>query len=136
MREFKFRVWIKNLKKMVYPNSFRWNEKGFSFSSGNYFDFGFGGGHSDYLSHAEFFHIMQFTGLTDSHSCDIFEEDIVGFIDPDDVNNKLLGRVVYNKSAACFEIEVKKSHRVSIFYPLNHVINRGRVVGNIYNYKF
>lgn len=97
-----------------------------------------------YLNHKEYFQLnfedgesMVNTGVQDSIGQDIWEGDIVKF------NHKVvffkdikileekIGEIIFNKAVASFEIKVLENN-INMFYPITDAINRGVVIGNIF----
>ena len=115
MRTLKIRYWDNDKKELVYPK------------------------HKDFFQiDLEEENVMVYTGLQDSVGQDIWEGDIVTFVHKvtlfKDVKflDEKKGKIIYNQAIASFEIEVDES-RVTMFYPLTDVVNRGVVIGDIFN---
>lgn len=115
MRALRIRYWDSDKKELVYPK------------------------HKDFLQlNFENKNIMVYTGLQDSLGQDIWEGDIakfnhkVVFFKDTKILEEKIGTIVFNQGVASFEIEVIEKN-ISMFYPLTDVINRGIIIGNIFN---
>jgi hypothetical protein len=115
MRILKIRYWDSDKKELVYPK------------------------HKDsFQLDFEKESIMVYTGLQDSVGQDIWDGDIVTFVHKvtlfKDIKflDEKKGVVVYNQAIGSFEVEVVENG-VTMFYPLTDVVNRGVVIGNVFN---
>lgn len=119
MREIKFRVWDKEIKKiiLVSPNWFINNEVS----------------NTDFSKLAEEDNciLMQYTGLKDKNGKEIYEGDIVRFMN--EVPDKMmLYKVEWNNEEARFAIVVEHVEYGKYFGRIDEIIKNIEVIGNIY----
>ena len=88
-REFKFRVYVKELRKFVY------------FELGEFL-------HPERYLNQDGIDVQQYTGLKDSKGNPIYEGDIVNTIYSHDPHN-CIGKVIYHDEIASFRIKTYKN---------------------------
>jgi len=91
MREIKFRAWLKEKKKMMNVNEINFKERDINEAFFCFYEI----------------ELMQYTGLKDKNGKEIYEGDIVAWIDSD--GNKRQNKVFFEQGAfricnSCFEI--------------------------------
>lgn len=120
MRDIRFRVWDKELKKMRYDVEYIYNDVETICAS-------FGG----VLEDTERFNVMQYTGIKDIYSNRVFESDIVK-ITLTQGDETRIGEVTYYEDNACFLVETTKG---DYFTFMSEDIKSVEVLGNIYQNK-
>jgi uncharacterized phage protein (TIGR01671 family) len=119
---FKFRVWDKLAERMIYPHND--NQQHFIIDlNGRFHNLQNGSGGDDYV-------IQQYTGLTDSNDDPIYEGDILK--NPYDVNNKIIGQVLYESDHGGYIFQWKRRGQDYKITNLNcDVAFHSAIVGNI-----
>lgn len=81
------------------------------------------------------FILMQYTGLKDENSADVYEDDIVkyGTLYHGKVTHILTGKIVYNEFCGAFQIAYKNINDVFIT-DFIHQFKILKVIGNIHKY--
>lgn len=118
MRDIKFRSWSKRNKEMLTP---------YFFVNGENFITQYGGSKPDA--------VMQFTGIKDISGVEVYEGDIVKFIDTEDQSNESngtysedfsnIGTIYYSSEFNGWDISGRETDREDAFFEIE-------VVGNIY----
>jgi len=119
MRELKFRAWLDGIKAMEYSDKL----------SSFFRDYVDDDREQDRL-------VMQFTGLLDKNSKEIYEGDILKFhqlsifsIKQGEIYDDAIAEVVWCDGGAGFTLHVVSGHLHSLEF------TRGEIVGNIYDSK-
>jgi len=120
---FKFRVWDKLAKRMIYPHND--NQQHFIIDlNGRFHNLQNGSGGDDYV-------IQQYTGLTDSNDDPIYEGDILK--NHYDVGNNIIGQVLYESDHGGYIFQWKRKGRGQYYKNLNcDVAFESVIVGNIF----
>ena len=120
---FKFRVWDKLAKRMIYPHND--NQQHFIIDlNGQFHNLQNGSGGDDYV-------IQQYTGLTDSNDDPIYEGDILK--NHYDVGNNIIGQVLYESDHGGYIFQWKRKGRGQDYKNLNcDVAFESVIVGNIF----
>ena len=120
---FKFRVWDKLAKRMIYPHND--NQQHFIIDlNGRFHNLQNGSGGDDYV-------IQQYTGLTDSNDDPIYEGDILK--NHYDVGNNIIGQVLYEADHGGYIFQWKRKGRGQDYKNLNcDVAFESVIVGNIF----
>ena len=120
---FKFRVWDKLAKRMIYPHND--NQQHFIIDlNGRFHNLQNGSGGDDYV-------IQQYTGLTDSNDDPIYEGDILK--NHYDVGNNIIGQVLYESDHGGYIFQWKRKGRGQDYKNLNcDVAFESVIVGNIF----
>ena len=122
---FKFRVWDKLAKRMIYPHND--NQQHFIIDlNGRFHNLQNGSGGDDYV-------IQQYTGLTDSNDDPIYEGDILK--NHYDVGNNIIGQVLYESDHGGYIFQWKRKGRGQDYKNLNcDVAFESVIVGNIFEH--
>jgi uncharacterized phage protein (TIGR01671 family) len=125
---FKFRVWDKLAKRMIYPHND--NQQHFIIDlNGRFHNLQNGSGGDDYV-------IQQYTGLTDSNDDPIYEGDILK--NHYDVGNNIIGQVLYESDHGGYIFQWKRIRkgRGQDYKNLNcDVAFESVIVGNIFEHS-
>jgi len=125
---FKFRVWDKLAKRMIYPHND--NQQHFIIDlNGRFHNLQNGSGGDDYV-------IQQYTGLTDSNDDPIYEGDILK--NHYDVGNNIIGQVLYESDHGGYIFKWKRIRkgRGQDYKNLNcDVAFESVIVGNIFEHS-
>jgi uncharacterized phage protein (TIGR01671 family) len=123
MREFKFRVWDKLAKRMIYHHND--NQQHFIIDlNGRFHNLQNGSGGDDYV-------IQQYTGLNDSNDDPIYGGDILK--NHYDVGNNIIGQVLYESDHGGYIFQWKRKGRGQDYKNLNcDVAFESVIVGNIF----
>jgi uncharacterized phage protein (TIGR01671 family) len=114
MREFKFRVWDKLAKRMIYHHND--NQQHFIIDlNGRFHNLQNGSGGDDYV-------IQQYTGLNDSNDVPIYEGDILK--NHYDVGNNIIGQVLYEADHGGYIFQWKRKGR-------GHALGHGQDYKNL-----
>jgi len=108
MREIKFRAWCKSNKKMIYFNP----DKVDQYTATQFYNLIHGKDDSDVM--------MQTTSLTDIHGTDIYEGDILKWVDSD--GEEMETSVVFNRGHL---FTVNYNYTIDAYAPVE-------IIGNIY----
>jgi uncharacterized phage protein (TIGR01671 family) len=123
---FKFRVWDKLAKRMIYPHND--NQQHFIIDlNGRFHNLQNGSGGDDYV-------IQQYTGLTDSNDDPIYEGDILK--NHYDVGNNIIGQVLYEADHGGYIFQWKRKGRNQDYNNLNcDLAFESVIVGNIFEHS-
>jgi uncharacterized phage protein (TIGR01671 family) len=123
---FKFRVWDKLAKRMIYPHND--NQQHFIIDlNGRFHNLQNGSGGDDYV-------IQQYTGLTDSNDDPIYEGDILK--NHYDVGNNIIGQVLYESDHGGYIFQWKRKGRGQDYKNLNcDVAFESVIVGNKFEHS-
>jgi uncharacterized phage protein (TIGR01671 family) len=123
---FKFRVWDKLAKRMIYPHND--NQQHFIIDlNGRFHNLQNGSGGDDYV-------IQQYTGLNDSDDNPIYEGDILK--NHYDVGNNIIGQVLYEADHGGYIFQWKRKGRGQDYKNLNcDVAFESVIVGNIFEHS-
>ena len=113
MREIKFRAWEEDVEFMNYSVCITTTE------NKSYYEVSEGFG----LIEVNPEHVMQFTGLKDENSAEIYEGDVIEWLDPFGVTVR--SQVIYDETTASYKTYKGELSHISIRPNL-------KVVGNIY----
>ena len=117
MRPLKFRIW--DGKRMIYPAVVEIGINGWNGLTSASFQLDGGG----YCISAD---VMQFTGLFDKNSVEIYEGDLIKDSDSD-----YIGQVVFDEESLCFTTKFQNNELWG-FIPRHGKDNHCEVIGNIY----
>ena len=123
---FKFRVWDKLAKRMIYPHND--NQQHFIIDlNGRFHNLQNGSGGDDYV-------IQQYTGLTDSNDDPIYEGDILK--NHYDVGNNIIGQVLYESDHGGYIFQWKRRGQDYKITNLNcDVAFESVIIGNIFEHS-
>ena len=123
---FKFRVWDKLAKRMIYPHND--NQQHFIIDlNGQFHNLQNGSGGDDYV-------IQQYTGLNDNNDDPIYEGDILK--NHYDVGNNIIGQVLYEADHGGYIFQWKRKGRGQDYKNLNcDVAFESVIVGNIFEHS-
>jgi len=123
---FKFRVWDKLAKRMIYPHND--NQQHFIIDlNGRFHNLQNGSGGDDYV-------IQPYTGLNDSNDDPIYEGDILK--NHYDVGNNIIGQVLYESDHGGYIFQWKRKGRGQDYKNLNcDVAFESVIVGNIFEHS-
>ena len=129
MREIKFRAWLKEEKKMVNVETIDFTDKSIQYLEKNEFI-------NAYLSRRMIFddiELMQFSGLKDANSKEIYEGDIIKYKFPYDTRLKHISPVKFLETEASFGIKDRYGNEIPLYTISAN--NYFEVIGNIYENK-
>jgi uncharacterized phage protein (TIGR01671 family) len=123
---FKFRVWDKLAKRMIYPHND--NQQHFIIDlNGRFHNLQNGSGGDDYV-------IQPYTGLNDSNDDPIYEGDILK--NHYDVGNNIIGQVLYEADHGGYIFQWKRKGRGQDYKNLNcDVAFESVIVGNKFEHS-
>ena len=123
---FKFRVWDKLAKRMIYPHND--NQQHFIIDlNGRFHNLQNGSGGDDYV-------IQPYTGLNDSNDDPIYEGDILK--NHYDVGNNIIGQVLYESDHGGYIFQWKRRGQDYKITNLNcDVAFHSAIVGNIFEHS-
>jgi uncharacterized phage protein (TIGR01671 family) len=123
---FKFRVWDKLAKRMIYPHND--NQQHFIIDlNGRFHNLQNGSGGDDYV-------IQPYTGLNDSNDDPIYEGDILK--NHYDVGNNIIGQVLYESDHGGYIFQWKRKGRGQDYKNLNcDVAFESVIVGNKFEHS-
>jgi len=123
---FKFRVWDKLAKRMIYPHND--NQQHFIIDlNGRFHNLQNGSGGDDYV-------IQQYTGLTDINDKEIYEGDILK--NHYDVGNNIIGQVLYESDHGGYIFQWKRKGRGQDYKNLNCDVSfESVIVGNKFEHS-
>jgi uncharacterized phage protein (TIGR01671 family) len=123
---FKFRVWDKLAKRMIYPHND--NQQHFIIDlNGQFHNLQNGSGGDDYV-------IQQYTGLNDNNDDPIYEGDILK--NHYDVGNNIIGQVLYEADHGGYIFQWKRKGRGQDYKNLNcDVAFESVIVGNKFEHS-
>jgi len=105
MRDIKFRIWSVEYNEMVYPKNYVIDFNWFGVTNEHYLD---DSAASEFPIHEKEYILMQYTGLKDSNGVEIFEGDILKYINTYS-GKEYTKEVRYDNDLACFGLFDKKS---------------------------
>lgn len=122
MREINFRVWDKQRKKICAVHNLAFHDEIYGYSVITIEEAARGGDFHATFTTIEKFELMQYTGLKDKNSVDIYEGDIV-------IHNGELSKVKWSEKYCQFRLEGSKVTTGLNFYHFRHY----EVIGNVYD---
>ena len=125
---FKFRVWDKLAKRMIYPHND--NQQHFIIDlNGRFHNLQNGSGGDDYV-------IQQYTGLTDNNDKEIYEGDILIYKSGSIPTTGVIGQVLYEADEGGYIFQWERKGRNQDYNNLNcDVAFESVIVGNIFEHS-